>query len=474
MSSKGFHSSYGSYGSHVFHDSQSSNDSLTSRIYNTNTSHPLIQNTQEYIFYKKYVSIHSEDRDILKYPVSSDFEIELPEDLLNVASLRLYDWCFPCIYDTFSTIYNNVTMTFLINNPYNPNINGLSDLLAQKIFECLFLTGSEEYTITIENGFYNPQQIATEISNKFNTAVTNRISLYFLEKSTDSALSPAERQSYTDAITLFNAAGGYTNFIIVYNMIGMKLWFGNISDGFILTNETQFINSTLNNNIQCPQQKGTINIPYPPYKVPEYTNWGLPSYLGLSKCNTESISGADAAVVEPVTTVIYNSTYVPRFFYGNALNPGDNGYWLLPNPNLPGSQVYWIQSHYKINIMGQSHIYMELGGQNLMDETSPYNISAFTLTTNQTNGIVNSAFAKIPVITTPLSQWFDKDQLPYKYYYPPAERMRKFHIRFRYHNGMLVDFGTFNYSITIEFTLQVPQILRNSSDSVTAQIYPPY
>ena len=159
---------------------QGFNDSLTSRIYNTNSSHPLIQNSQEYIFYKKYVSIHSEDRDMLKYPVSSDFEIELPEDLLNVASLKLYDWCFPCIYDTFSTLFNNVTMSFLINNPYNPNINGLSDLLAQKIFECLFLTSSEEYTITIENGFYNPQEISIELTNKFNTAVTNRIALYII------------------------------------------------------------------------------------------------------------------------------------------------------------------------------------------------------------------------------------------------------------------------------------------------------
>ena len=105
-----------------------------------------------------------------------------------------------------------------------------------------------------------------------------------------------------------------------------------------------------------------------------------------------------------------------------------------------------------------------------IDETSPYNISAFTLTTNQTNGIVNSSFAKIPVISTTLSQWFDKDHLPYKYYYPPAERIRKFHIRFRYHNGMLVDFGTFNYSITIEFTLQVPQILRK--ESVSTRLYP--
>ena len=46
MSSNGFHGFHGSQGF------QSSHDSITSRIYNTNTSHPLIQNAQEYIFYK--------------------------------------------------------------------------------------------------------------------------------------------------------------------------------------------------------------------------------------------------------------------------------------------------------------------------------------------------------------------------------------------------------------------------------------
>ena len=47
-------------------------------VYSTN--HPIIPNNGEYIRYKKLVSIHSEDRNILKYPLSSQFEIELPEE----------------------------------------------------------------------------------------------------------------------------------------------------------------------------------------------------------------------------------------------------------------------------------------------------------------------------------------------------------------------------------------------------------
>ena len=457
-----------------FPNNYTSNDPINSKIYNTNTSHPLIQNSQEYIYYKKYVSIHSEDRNILKYPSASDFEIELPEDLLNVASLRLYDWCFPCNYDTFSSNFSNVTMTFKINDPYSPNLNNFSNLLAQKIFECLFYSTEEEYSITIQNGFYNPEQITVELRNKFNAAVTDRITSYFTQKSIDASLSLEEQQMYLEVLTLFTDMGGYKNFIIVYNIVGMKIWFGNTTDGFILTNETTFLNSTLNNNIQCNNvstsevaEKSTVNIPYSAYKLPEYTYWGLPSYLGLSKCNMTSTS--DINIYDVSNTSKYNNIIVPRFYYGNVF-PGDDGFWLLPNPNLPGSKVHWLECPDKINIMGPSYIYMELDGQNCIDETVPYNISAFTLTTNQTNGIVNSAFAKIPVFTTPLSQWFDKDRLPYKFYYPPAERMRKFHIRLRYHDGQLVNFGSFNYSLTLEFTIQLPQILRK--DRVTTTIYP--
>jgi hypothetical protein len=83
---------------------------------------------------------------------------------------------------------------------------------------------------------------------------------------------------------------------------------------------------------------------------------------------------------------------------------------------------------------------------------------------------VNSSFAKIAVPTTPISQWFDRDSLPYKFYNPPAERIRKLFIKLRYHNGQTVNFDVFNYSFVIEFTLQLPQIIRSSNNAITPQI----
>ena len=104
---------------------------------------------------------------------------------------------------------------------------------------------------------------------------------------------------------------------------------------------------------------------------------------------------------------------------------------------------------------------MEINGLNNIDETSPFNVSTFTKETNETNGIVNSAFAKMAIPTTPLSQWFDRDSIPYKFFTPPAERIRRLAIKVRFHNGKLVDLSTFPWSFMLEFVVLQPQILRS-------------
>lgn len=431
-------------------------DFSTSKVFNTNTSHPLIPNSQEYIYYKKFVSIHSEDRNILKYPSSSEFEIELPEDLVNVISLRLVQWTFPSNYNTFSSLNSNISMTFKINAPYNPNENGVTNILQIKIFEYLFLNQDIQHGIVIEQGFYNPQQMVTELTNKFNNDVTQKLKKYFNEKINDSALTPLEQDEYRQALVLLIVEGGYNNFNIVYNNVSQKIWFGNVCDGFILTNETQIARNLNADSFVCTNKEGN----------PDFSDWGLPGNLGLLRCNTESVNAISLFNFTELAT--YNGSIVPRFYYGDVY-PGDDGFWLVPKQNLPGSYVNWVEAGYKINLMGPAFMYMELEGQNCIDETQPYNISDFTIKTNGTNGIVNSSFAKMAVPTTPISQWFDRDSLPYKFYYPPAERIRKFKIKIRYHNGELVNFGVFNYTFMVEFTLQLPQILRNSK----SQTYPP-
>jgi hypothetical protein len=396
----------------------------SSKLYNTSTNHPLIPNANDYIIYKKYVSIHSEDRDILKYPNSNQFEIEMPEDITNIYSLRLINWTFPSNYNSFSYNSSNVTLFFKITNPYNPGANMVFNPLEQAIFTALFLTSNELYEFTIQEGFYNPTQMVTELQNKFNFTVTQRVKKYL----TANAL--------TTELAQFNAQGGYNKFVIVFNSVSSKIWYGNTCDEFMIANEALSLIDTLTDNLFCASKA----------QLPEFDNWGLPGNLGLSRCNTTAISINDSTTGE---------SFTPRFFYGDV-NAGDNGFWLVPDPTLTGSVVYFIEPPFKINLMGPAYFYMELNGNNCIDETSPYAVNKYTLSNNTTNGVANSAFAKIGIPTTPISQWFDKESLPYKLYWPPAERMRKLSIKLRYHNGQLVNFGAFPYSFAIEFTTLLP------------------
>jgi hypothetical protein len=425
---------------------QKYHDLFTDQVYNVNTSHPLIPSSQEYVFYKKYISIHSEDRDVLKFPNSSEFEIELPEDYLNVISLKLVQWTFPANYNTFSAVSGNVFLAFKITKPYNPGEFNVSDDYNYRIFEALF-NSDPVYTFLIEEGFYNPSQMAIELTNKFNHVITMRIADYFEKQA---AAYPNDGWDAT--LSEFTSNGGYNRFIVVYNSVSLKLWFGNRADSFVILNELGEASSTLGNNI-C--SSGRQNLP-------DFSSYGLPAYLGLSRCNQESISSFELRGM--ANSAKFNGKIVPRFYYGDV-TPGDNGYWLLPLDSS-GCEAHWIESYWKLNIMGEPYLYMEIQGQNCLDETKPYNVSKFTLETNQTNGVVDSAFAKMAVPTTPLSQWFDRDSVPYKFYNPPAERIRRLKFRIRYHNGQLANFGVFNFSFLLEFTLQTPQILRTSNSVV--------
>jgi hypothetical protein len=374
---------------------------------------------------QRVVSIHSEDRDVTKWPSSSNFEIELPDDYLNVSTVKLGNYTFPANYNTFSLGQANIGMTFRIDKPFNPAEHGFFDPLLNAIFEALYSNIDNNFIFAISEGFYNPIQIATELTNRFNEIVSNFIAVYLSEK-------------YPSLLPQYIEQGGYNQFVIVYNQVTQTLWFGNKSSGFTLTNDSKFYylrNELL--NLQCLQNQ-----------LDDFSNWGLPAFLGFTRCPTPTIKNAVPGVY-------------PRFYYGDALTSGDNGYWLQPDPQYQTQTVYYLEAPAKINLMGNAYFYIEIAGLNNIDETSPYSLTPFTRTTNETNGIHNAAFAKIGVTTTPISQWYDSNTEAVKIFNPPAERIRRLKIKIRYHNGLLVEFGKFNYSFNLIFQLLRPQNLRS-------------
>lgn len=404
----------------------------------------IIPNENTYYYEKKYISIHSEDRDILKYPNSSEFEIELPQDYINVASARLYSWSFPENYSIFSVFNNNLSITFqFINDQYGsiynpgdyvdsgaPGTGTLADLY----FNALFNNLSNTYEVSIEPGYYTAQQMITELTNKMNTAVTNNIILFWQE-------NKSEYPTITDSNTI-----SYTRFVVAYNNVSEKIWFGNQSDHFIILNDVQLEEKNITNTT-CLRK----NI------LPQSSAYGLSYNLGFTPCNVSSKQPNFFIENNTIESLSINSSVnppAPTFFYNNT---GSTSQWIQLDNSLPNSSLYILQTPYKININGPLYLFMEISGMNCIDETSPYNISEFTLHTNKTNSVVNSAFAKIPVPTPTNQQFYDKDQTPYKYFYPPAERIRKLNIKFRFHNGQLVPFGLFNYSFMLEFNILRPQ-----------------
>jgi hypothetical protein len=414
--------------------------------FNLFNNHPIIPNANQYFYEKKYVSINSEDRDILRYPNSSEFEIELPQDYLNVASVSLTTWQFPCNYNVFSVYNYNVTLVFKMVKLYNPGEFGIIDPLLQAIFEALYANITKDYIIIIEIGFYNPEQMQYELTNKMNEIVTATIDDYF-----------SSNPKYNDIKDKFKT---YDRFKVVYNTVNQNMWFGNEADQFVLQNDSPIYSQSGISNLGCLRGNN----------LPQAINWGLPSNLGFSRCPVTAISSSEALkLINEASTIndgnisfiSQNYQQVPRFYYGDILNAGDNGYWIVPK--LPHAEVYFLQAPAKINFMGPAYMFMEIDGLNCIDETSPYNLSGFTVHTNETNGVVNSCFAKIPIPALPVSQWFDTGSFPYKYFNPPAERIRKLKIKIRYHNGQLVDFGTAEYSFLLSFNLLTPQQERSYS-----------
>ena len=83
---------------------------------NTHTNHPIIQREQSYVLDRKLLAVHSEDRDVKKWPNSNRFEVRLPEPIKNIQSMRLINVSIPNNLYTFTNNYQNTKITFTINH----------------------------------------------------------------------------------------------------------------------------------------------------------------------------------------------------------------------------------------------------------------------------------------------------------------------------------------------------------------------
>lgn len=347
---------------------------------------------------RKLISIHSTDRDVSKWPNSSFFEVDLPEDLVNISSIRLINTSIPNNLYTFTHNYHNTKLRFKIIQ----DISGTTD---EKTFLTDYYDDNKYFEITIDEGFYLPDELALEIQAKLNQSVTNSLIAY------SSGVLPVNTYIYD-------------KFRVKYNKVQNRFFFINLRDNFeLLFNEKLDYSSLINQPCLSHYSSNGDEI------WEHYDNWGLPYNLGFNKD-------------------IYRGTFVMpdiAFFFDSSV--------FSPSTDSLNNGVYYAKSPGCADILGEDCIYMELDKYNSMDEIHPYSTNTNSLYNNDYHGKVNSAFAKIPLFGTPFSQIYDSKNgfiNNITFFKSPLPKLRKMKFKFRYHDGRLVDFKNLPFSFTIE------------------------
>ena len=161
-----------------------------------------------FVLERKLVTIHSEDRDIKKWPKSNNFEVQLPDAYQNIHSMRLADISIPINYYTFSNDSQNTKLTFKVI----PKNNSMDD--PDPFYANLISVSNESFQAVIQEGFYEPNELANELKHKMNQSVS------------------AKHQTN-------GGSGIYDKFDVFYDKVAQKFWFGNTQDDFILTFDEQ-------------------------------------------------------------------------------------------------------------------------------------------------------------------------------------------------------------------------------------------
>jgi hypothetical protein len=359
-----------------------------------NTTHQLIERQQNYVLERKLISIHSEDRDIKKWPNSNHFEVILPEPILNIQSMRLLDILIPVNFYSFSRALQNTKMFFSII-PSN-----VIETIYPDVYSELLNSINNPYEIEIQEGFYAASELATELENRMNGRLSE-----------------------------INSEYPYNFFKAYYDNVAQKIWFGNVRDGFNLEFQLQSTYDVSNNENVLDWNN--------------YTKWGLGFYLGYDKQQYSSTA-----------TTSNVSFYYATATSSEGVKQHLPLIWLdVTEYGVVDGVVHYIKPPYVLKLNGDKCIYLELNKYNSYDELYPFSQATTNVLKNDFGGKVNSAFAKIMITTTPFNESFESSNgflNNMSFFNPPMERLSKLEFKFRYHNGRLVDFQKYPFHFTIE------------------------
>jgi hypothetical protein len=345
--------------------------------FSINNNNPIIQREQTYFLDRKLISIHSIDRDINKWTNSNNFEIELPNTLLNIYSIRLLDMNLPNINYTFSENYQNTKFSLKLQQ----DISGSGSEATQ--IDNYYNTNYS--TIEIDEGYYTPEELAIEIENKLNLQISIDVGI------------------------------NYDKFRVKYDNTKNKIFIINIRDNFILHFNKQELY-----NLDCGQK----------IVWEQYANWGLPYNLGYEKQTYQNLNT--------------NNGENLIFTYDNTI--------FTPDPSNASQNIKYSKSINYIDILGYDSIYMELDKYNSIDEITPYAIKTNNKNNNDYTVALKTSFAKIPIIKEPFNRSTIKNSFlnNITFFKVPIPTIKKLKFKFRFHDGVLVDFKNVPFSFTLE------------------------
>lgn len=316
-------------------------------------------------FSTRMVTIHTEDRDLLKYPFENLFEVVLPTVVKNVLSMELVDITLPAFYYNVSDYLQNTKVWFSVPNYF-----------------------TEPVEIAVPSGCYTPTGLCSALAKELNEATTNR--LYMLGV-------------YASPLTR------YTQFSVTYNDVERKFAFHATHNGFILWFDRPSV-------YEC--DTGSRHECWKMLK-----NWGLGYNLGFYK-----------GVYEATMTV-------PSTGMNLNIAPGDGDMGM----NVTSVKI--------ADLDVRNTVYMEVDAFNWIDEVSPFSIATTDTYGGDFNGRVNNSFAKLVLSNVsncyvPVKKF--KRVLPHM-----VEKIGRLKFKFRYHNGILVDFKDQSFDFSLKFECRV-------------------
>jgi hypothetical protein len=320
------------------------------------------------------------------------------------------------------------------------------------------------FQITIPEGLYTANDLAKTVETLMNKEVFNLSAdlnhncFPILQSNVDNHNADTSFLPVSNNGALFyrnpqNVAGwGLKPFVVYYDKVSNKIKIGCNEGNFSLMSNNQEIYDP-----ECDVNKAIFH---------QYTKWGLPAYLGFNK-----------KLYNGNITDISNSDFYTKSKGGLFVNDSNSTIWITPNgiktikiSDTNDTQPNWnkisvtkyntnvcsMSAENNLDIGGEDAMYIEIDRYNNIDEIYPYSERTGHLYNNDLGHRVNGSFAKIALPTNNFTQSSGtRNNMVLNIFHsdPPIQRIDRLKIKFRYHDGRLVDFKNLPTSLTLELNM---------------------